>query len=369
LALAGHQHVAHQHLVDRVAGDAGALDRGADLTTPDPLSLQREVKRLAAAGARALAMEVSSIGLDQDRVAGMKYDVAVFTNLTRDHLDFHLTMEAYFAAKHALFEGAGARAPLWSIVNRDDEYGRRIQPGAGSRVLSYGIEGGDVRPEKLASGFDGLRFRLVHPGGSFEVSSPLVGRINVYNVLAACAAGLSLGVSGEAIAAGIASCRAVPGRFERVERGQPFLVVVDYAHTDDALRNVLAVARALNPRRLITLFGCGGDRDRAKRPLMGRAAAEGSDYVILTSDNPRTEDPLSIMNDALVGLRRCDTPHAIEPDRAKAIRLALAEARRGDIVVLAGKGHETYQEIAGVKHSFDDREVARRVLAEMGYQP
>ncbi|MDX2153803.1 MAG: UDP-N-acetylmuramoyl-L-alanyl-D-glutamate--2,6-diaminopimelate ligase [Bryobacteraceae bacterium] len=347
----------------QLAGDR----RPAVNTTPETLDLLRLFAELEDRGGTHVTMEVSSHALALRRVYGLEFHTAIFSNLTRDHLDFHQTMASYFAAKHLLFEGAGARPPLWSVVNYDDEYGRRIRPGDGSQVLSYGIDAGVVRPQGLHSGFDGLRFRLVHPGGSFDVASPLVGRINVYNILAACAAGLTFGLSGEVIARGIAECRAVPGRFERVEQGQPFLVVVDYAHTDDALRNVLAVARALNPRRLITLFGCGGDRDRAKRPLMGQAAAEGSDYAILTSDNPRSEDPLAIINDALVGLRRADTPHAVEPDRAKAIRLAIEEAGTGDIVILAGKGHETYQEVAGVKHPFDDREVARRVLAELGY--
>jgi UDP-N-acetylmuramoyl-L-alanyl-D-glutamate--2,6-diaminopimelate ligase len=201
----------------------------------------------------------------------------------------------------------------------------------------------------------------------FPVESPLIGKINVYNILAACAAGLTYGLGPEVIARGIAALKAVPGRFERVDEGQPFVVVVDYAHTDDALRNVIAVARGLNPKRVITLFGCGGDRDRAKRPLMGQAAAEASDFVVLTSDNPRSEDPLAIMNDALVGIRRVDVPHVVEPDRQAAIRRALKEAREGDIVILAGKGHETYQVLKDKTIDFDDRAVAREVLKGYGY--
>ena len=199
------------------------------------------------------------------------------------------------------------------------------------------------------------------------MASPLIGKINVYNILAACGAGLSYGVAPEVIAQGIGNLRAVPGRFERVDEGQPFVVVVDYAHTDDALRNVIAVARGLNPKRVITLFGCGGDRDRAKRPLMGQAAAEASDFVVLTSDNPRSEDPLTIMNDALVGIRRTDVAHVVEPDRAAAIARALKEAREGDIVILAGKGHETYQVLKDKTIDFDDRKVAREVLRGYGY--
>ena len=200
------------------------------------------------------------------------------------------------------------------------------------------------------------------------MESPLIGKINVYNILAACGAGLSYGIPPETIARGIARLPAVPGRFERIDEGQPFVVVVDYAHTDDALRNVISVARGLNPKRVITLFGCGGDRDRAKRPLMGRAAAEGSDLVILTSDNPRSEDPLAIMNDALVGIRRTDVPHVIEPDRAAAIARALKEAHEGDLVILAGKGHETCQVLKDRTIDFDDRAVAREVLKSYGYR-
>jgi UDP-N-acetylmuramoyl-L-alanyl-D-glutamate--2,6-diaminopimelate ligase len=200
------------------------------------------------------------------------------------------------------------------------------------------------------------------------VESPLIGKINVYNILAACGAGLSYGIPEADIARGIASLRAVPGRFERVDEGQPFMVVVDYAHTDDALRNVIAVARGLNPQRVITLFGCGGDRDRSKRPLMGQAAAEGSDLVVLTSDNPRSEDPLAIMNDAMVGLQRKDVPRIVEPDRAAAIARALKQARPGDIVILAGKGHETYQVLKDKTIAFDDRAVARDVLKGYGYR-
>ena len=224
-----------------------------------------------------------------------------------------------------------------------------------------------LRPRHIASNFSGLRFDLQYGKQRFPVESPLIGKINVYNILAACAAGLSYGLSPEVIARGIASLKAVPGRFERVDEGQPFVVVVDYAHTDDALRNVIAVARGLNPKRVITLFGCGGDRDRTKRPLMGQAAAEASDFVVLTSDNPRSEDPLAIMNDALVGIRRTDVPHIVEPDRQAAIRSALKEAREGDIVILAGKGHETYQVLKDKTIDFDDRAVAREVLKGYGY--
>ena len=238
-----------------------------------------------------------------------------------------------------------------------------------TKVLWYGLgQEPDLRARHISSGFEGLRFDVQYGKLRFAVESPLIGKINVYNILAACGDGpLVWHRAGDHRARNRRSCRAVPGRFERVDEGQPFVVVVDYAHTDDALRNVIAVARGLNPKRVITLFGCGGDRDRTKRPLMGQAAAEASDFVVLTSDNPRSEDPLAIMNDALVGIRREDVPHVVEPDRATAIARALKEAREGDIVILAGKGHETYQVLKDKTIPFDDRAVAREVLRGYGY--
>lgn len=224
-----------------------------------------------------------------------------------------------------------------------------------------------VRARHIHSGFDGLHFELVYEKLKFDIASPLIGKINVYNILAACGAAMSYGISPALIARGIASCAGVPGRFERVDEGQPFAVVVDYSHTEDALRNAISVARTLDAKRVITLFGCGGDRDRAKRPLMGQVAGELSDLVILTSDNPRTEEPLQIMNDALVGLRRTSTRTVVEPDRAAAIRKAIEEAHAGDIVILAGKGHETYQIFRDRTIHFDDREVAREALRSFGF--
>jgi UDP-N-acetylmuramoyl-L-alanyl-D-glutamate--2,6-diaminopimelate ligase len=278
-------------------------------------------------------------------------------------------MEAYFAAKQELFSGAGGPPPQFAVLNRDDKYARKLKVNRKTKVLWYGLgHGSDVRARHISSGFHGLRFDVQYGKLRFDVESPLMGRINVYNILAACGAGLSYGIAPESIAEGIAGLRAVPGRFERIDEGQPFAVVVDYAHTDDALRNAIAVARGLNPKRVITLFGCGGDRDRAKRPLMGQAAAEGSDLVVLTSDNPRSEDPLAIMNDALVGIRRVDVPHVVEPDRAAAIARAIKEAREGDLVLLAGKGHETYQVLKDRTIPFDDRMVAKEVLRGYGYR-
>jgi UDP-N-acetylmuramoyl-L-alanyl-D-glutamate--2,6-diaminopimelate ligase len=338
-------------------------------TTPESLDLHRLFAELREAGGTHISMEVSSHALALGRVYGMRFHTVIFTNLTRDHLDFHRTMEAYFAAKESLFQGAGGPPPCFAVINRDDPHGRKISVPGGTEVYWYGLgQGASVRARHVTSGFQGLRFEVQAGKVRFPVESALIGKINVYNVLAACAAGLSYRIAPETIARGIAACRSVPGRFERVDEGQPFVVAVDYAHTDDALRNTIALARSLSPKRVITLFGCGGDRDRTKRPLMGQAAGELSDFVVLTSDNPRSEDPLGIMNDALVGIRRTDVAHVVEPDRAAAILRAIEQAGPGDIVILAGKGHETYQVLKDRTIHFDDREVAREVLRNFGYK-
>jgi UDP-N-acetylmuramoyl-L-alanyl-D-glutamate--2,6-diaminopimelate ligase len=347
---------------------AGEVRRAVN-TTPDSLDIVRILSELERKGGTHATMEVSSHALALGRVYGVRFHTAVFTNLTRDHLDFHRTMEAYFGAKLTLFEGCGAPPPRWAVLNEDDEYGRSIAAAPGTERITYAIDrDAMVRARNIEAGLGGLTFAVETGNRRVTVRSPLVGRINVYNILAAFGAGLAHGLDAEAIAAGIEQCRAVPGRFERVDEGQPFLVAVDYAHTDDALRNVIRAGRELSPRRVITLFGCGGDRDRAKRPLMGAAAAELSDFVVLTSDNPRSEDPLAIMNDAMVGLRRYDTPHVAEPDRERAIRRAIEEAVAGDLVLIAGKGHETYQVLRDRTIPFDDREVVRRILRGFGYR-
>jgi UDP-N-acetylmuramoyl-L-alanyl-D-glutamate--2,6-diaminopimelate ligase len=350
----------------------GAKVLPAANTTPESLDLHRmlaELNGLAPAGSTAATMEVSSHALSLGRVYGLQFQTAVFTNLTQDHLDFHHTMDDYFAAKRLLFTGSGAPPPRFSIINRDDEWGRKLTGlGTASEVLSYGF-GSEamVRARHIHSGFSGLRFDITFDKLRFEINSPLIGKVNVYNILAACCAGMSFQLPPETITRGIAACTGVPGRFERVDEGQPFAVVVDYSHTEDALRNAISVARTLNAKRVITLFGCGGDRDRAKRPLMGQAAGEMSDLVVLTSDNPRSEEPLQIMNDALVGLRRTSTRTIVEPDRAAAIRKAIEEAHAGDVVILAGKGHETYQIFRDRTIHFDDREVAREALRSFGF--
>jgi UDP-N-acetylmuramoyl-L-alanyl-D-glutamate--2,6-diaminopimelate ligase len=260
------------------------------------------------------------------------------------------------------------------VTNLDDEYGVKLAEFSRKRssvVLKYGWERGDLHAEKVEITTRGTRFDLVMPGVKLAVFSALIGRVNVYNILAAAGAGYGRGCSAEAIAAGIDKLACVPGRFERVDCGQPFTVVVDYAHTDDALRNLTALARELvsaAKTRVLTVFGCGGDRDRKKRPLMGEAAGRGSDFVVLTSDNPRSEDPVAIINDAVVGLQKTGVKYSVEPDRRKAIALAIGEARPGDIVLLAGKGHEKVQVTREGPVPFDDLEVARGALQAAGFE-
>jgi UDP-N-acetylmuramoyl-L-alanyl-D-glutamate--2,6-diaminopimelate ligase len=340
----------------------------ASTTTPESLELQRFLAEVRDAGGSAATMEASSHALAMDRLWGLHFHAAIFTNLTRDHLDYHKTFDEYFAAKQRLFQGLGAGAADVGVVNTDDPYGKKLV-GVASRTLSYGLtNGAEITTRNYDLSFGGLRFTAHTPAGRIEIESPLVGKINVYNILAAIGAGIALEIPREKIAEGIAALRSVPGRFERVDCGQPFLVIVDYAHTDDALRNLLATARDLSPKgRIIALFGCGGDRDRAKRPMMGEAAGRAADFVVLTSDNPRSEDPLLIINDALVGLQRTRTPYKVEANRERAIGIALDEARAGDIVLLAGKGHETYQVMKDKTLDFDDRDVARRLLHDRGY--
>jgi UDP-N-acetylmuramoyl-L-alanyl-D-glutamate--2,6-diaminopimelate ligase len=326
-------------------------------------------------GASEAVMEVSSHALDQERIYGVPFDVAVFTNLTRDHLDYHKTFEEYFAAKSVLFEGCGTEPPRVSVLNADDAYGRELIIRMRDRkraTLTYGLERGDFHASNLELTMAGTRFDMITPESEIPIWSPLAGRVNVYNVLAASAAAYGRGCQEHDIAAGIAKLKCVPGRFETVNMGQPFTVAVDYAHTDDALRNLTSLARDFVSRtgqkgRVITVFGCGGDRDRAKRPLMGEAAGRGSDLVFVTSDNPRSEDPIAIINDALPGVQRSGVKYAVEPDRRKAIAKAIDEARNGDIVLLAGKGHEKTQTTREGVFPFDDVEVAREELKKAGY--
>jgi UDP-N-acetylmuramoyl-L-alanyl-D-glutamate--2,6-diaminopimelate ligase len=342
-------------------------------TTPEALELNQIFSQALGQGATEAVMEVSSHALAQERVYGVPFDVAVFTNLTRDHLDYHQTMDEYFAAKRALFAGCGTDAPRAAVLNIDDEYGAKLADFSRKRssvVLKYGWDRGDFHAAHVDITTRGTRFDLVTPEEQIAVFSPLIGRVNVYNILAASAAAFARQCSAQAIAKGVDDLARVPGRFERVECEQPFTVVIDYAHTDDALRNLTSLARELVSAmkgRVITLFGCGGDRDRKKRPMMGEAAGRGSDFVVLTSDNPRSEDPAAIINDAVVGLQKTGVKYAIEVDRRKAIALAISEARPGDIVLLAGKGHEKVQITREGSLPFDDLQVAREALSAAGF--
>src|SRR5579863_2926680 len=344
-------------------------------TTPEALDLNRILAEALGNGATETVMEVSSHALAQQRVYGIPFDVAVFTNLTRDHLDYHRTMEEYFASKRVLFEGCGTDPPRAAVLNADDEHGQtlaKLSRKCSAVVLSYGLMGGDLHAANVDITPRGTRFDLVTPEETIPVFSPLIGKVNVYNILAAAGAAYARGCRSDAIARGIANLSRVPGRFERVDCKQPFTVVVDYAHTDDALRNLTLLAREFVQQpgqkgRVITVFGCGGDRDRAKRPLMGEAAGRGSDFVVLTSDNPRSEDPLAIINDAMVGLQRSGAKYKVEPDRKTAIAQAIGEAGPGDIVLVAGKGHEKVQVTREGPIPFDDVEVARQVLRDSGY--
>jgi UDP-N-acetylmuramoyl-L-alanyl-D-glutamate--2,6-diaminopimelate ligase len=343
-------------------------DYPAPNTTPESVDLQGFLAEIRDAGGHFAVLEASSHSLAMQRLWGCHFAAAVFTNLTREHLDYHKTFEDYFAAKRRLFEGTGAGAPDVAVINADDEYGKRLT-GMAKQTVTYGLESdADISTKKFQLTFNGLAFTAQTPNGKVQVASSLVGRINVYNILAAIGAAQALGLSTEIIQDGIRGLPSVSGRFERMDLGQPYFVIVDYAHTDDALENLIRTARELNPKgRIITLFGCGGGKDRTKRPVMGEVTGRLSDLTILSSDNPRTEDPLKIISDIIVGLQKTSGKYLIEPDREKAIGAAMDEARAGDIVLLAGKGHENYQILADRTLEFDDRDVARRALRARGY--
>jgi len=360
-------------LIGTVAYQIGTDALPASHTTPGALELQQLLARMVAAGCTAAVMEVSSHALAQDRTSGCEYDVAVFSNLTQDHLDFHGTMENYFQAKLRLFTGlTGTQKPRKrAIVNLDDPSGDRIRRLCPAPVWTYGLKApADLRAEQVRLSLAGTRFTAATPAGSFPVESHLVGEHNVYNLLSAIGVALHEGATPEQVRQAVLQVTNVPGRFERVMAGQAFTVVVDYAHTEDALVRLLTAAQALKTGRIITVFGCGGDRDRGKRPKMGRAAVQYSDVVILTSDNPRTEDPLAILQEVEVGVvealrQRPEVQYRNVPDRREAIEVAVREARPGDMVLIAGKGHEDYQIIGTKKFHFDDREVAREAIAQL----
>lgn len=362
-------------LVGTIEYHIGGEVRSAPHTTPESRDLFELFFEGVKAGATEAVMEVSSHALDQGRVWGLQWNTAVFTNLTQDHLDYHGDMESYFQAKAKMFSGVGAAPPRVAVIHADDEYGQRLIPlarAAGCEIVTYGLDRGDFRAADIQLGVHETRFRMITPEGEMDLRTHIAGPVNVLNLLAASAAGMSRGLTMDEIARGVQNIHHVPGRFQTVDCGQPFTVAVDYAHTDDALRNLTRLARLLAaPRggRVITVFGCGGDRDRTKRPKMGRAAGEGSDFVMATSDNPRSEKPGEILSEILPGLAATGTRFVVEEDRARAIRLAIVEARANDVVVIAGKGHEKVQILGDRTVPFDDIEVARQALREKFGEP
>ena len=337
-------------------------------TTPESLDLQRLFAEMVDEGVTAVSMEVTSHALVLDRVEAVHFSAAGFTNLSQDHLDFHAGMEEYFEAKASLFTSARTER---GAANADDGFGGRLLVSAEIPMLSFGVStGAQVRAEDVSFGPSGTRFKVTTPKGDMEVETHLIGGFNVSNCLAATAVALQAGVGLDSIEQGLRALDAVPGRFESIDAGQPFSVVVDYAHTPDSLDNVLRAARgATREGRVVCVFGCGGDRDRGKRPLMGAVAAQLADVVIVTSDNPRSEDPHAILDQILEGVlaHRAEGPDAVTADRVDAIQRALSVAKEGDVVVIAGKGHETGQQFADRTIPFDDRDVARAALADLGW--
>ena len=372
LASVGRKSVLVGTIETHVAGEV----RDSPHTTPESRDLLRMFADGVERGCTEAVIEASSHALDQERVWGMPVDVAIFTNLTQDHLDYHGTMERYFASKAKLFRGVGTKVPRVAIINLDDAYGERLEAFAKgcTETLTFGITGRggrapDLRPENMINTPEGSRFHLVTPFGEVEMRTSLVGQVNVLNLLASAGAALARGLTLEEIAAASANLQQVPGRFQIVSRfvTEP-TVVVDYAHTDDALQNLTALARKLVQERagkVITVFGCGGDRDRSKRVKMGRAAGNGSDLVVVTSDNPRSESPQAIIEEVMTGVEETGVAAIAEEDRAGAIAIAIRAARPGDVVLIAGKGHEKVQIFADGAVPFDDVLVAGDVLREI----
>ncbi|MGD0781817.1 MAG: UDP-N-acetylmuramoyl-L-alanyl-D-glutamate--2,6-diaminopimelate ligase [Candidatus Aminicenantales bacterium] len=340
--------------------------REAKRTTPEAPDLQRMLTEMADGGATHVIMEVSSHALDRKRVVGVAFDVAVFTNLSDEHLDYHLTMEDYFAAKKKIFFLNSKKRT--AVVNQDDTWGQKLIAELPMTTVTYGLSPAAlVRAERFKLNGTGIEALIKYPGGQIGIASALSGRHNLYNILASFSVALALNVPPLAIRDGLAALAQVPGRFEKVANTLGFQVFVDFAHTEDSLRNILETARGLKPARLLVVFGAGGDRDRLKRGPMGRAAAELADWVVLTSDNPRSEDPRTILRDIEKGiLETGKKSYVVVPDRRDAIAKALGMARKGDLVVIAGKGHETYQEIKGLTHHFSDVETAREILLSLG---
>jgi UDP-N-acetylmuramoyl-L-alanyl-D-glutamate--2,6-diaminopimelate ligase len=340
----------------------------ADRTTPEATDMQRMLRQAVTIGCKTAVMECSSQAMDFHRCDMLEFAVGVFSNLTRDHLDYHKTMENYWYAKQRLFDGRLGSKPRDSVINIDDPYGLELASrleSDGMQVVRYAVNAeADVMAKDPHFSLDGMRFKLITAAGAVDFHSPLVGPPHIYNTLAAVATGLSLGYKLEVITKALEKCTGAPGRFERVPHKGDFAVVVDYAHSDDALLNVLRTARDVTKGKIITVFGCGGDRDRSKRAPMGEAAGSLSDVVILTSDNPRTEDPEQILADAEQGIQKTGKPYRKIADRRDAIHEAINQAKGSDLVLIAGKGHEDYQILGREVFHFDDKEVAREALEQ-----
>jgi UDP-N-acetylmuramoyl-L-alanyl-D-glutamate--2,6-diaminopimelate ligase len=354
-------------LIGTVENHIGDVVEQVTRTTPESLDLQRLLRRMVDTGVEVVAMEVSSHALELHRASGCRFDVVVFTNLTQDHLDFHISLEEYFGAKRKLFEGEEFGAGRSAIINIDDEFGRKLLQETALSTRSFGLgPAADIRAGDVDVSSSGNRFTLSWDDKTLPVSTILQGRFNTYNCLAAAGVSVELGVASDSIVAGLERLTGVPGRFERIDCGQPFTALVDYAHTPDGVRNVLEACREVTGGRVIIVVGCGGDRDRSKRPLMGRVAVELSDLCVITSDNPRGEDPPAIIEMIVEGVRDKFPPerYTVVVDRREAIKKALREARPGDLVVVAGKGHESGQIFADRIIPFDDRQVVRECLRE-----
>jgi UDP-N-acetylmuramoyl-L-alanyl-D-glutamate--2,6-diaminopimelate ligase len=360
-------------LLGTISYDLGARTVPSFRTTPEALDIFGMMAQMRDAGCRHAVMEVSSHGIDQQRVRGLHFGAAVFTNLTRDHLDYHKTLESYFDVKTRLFTGGTGAVPKVSVVNLDDPYGEKLAAKlAGvsqTRLVTFGENPrADVRAENVALNFKNTTFKLMWPAGAMEIDSPLIGRYNVSNLLAAIATAWGMGRDPFVFLARLRAFKGVPGRMERIEEGQAFNVLVDYAHTDDALRNALGMLRAITPGRLLVVFGCGGNRDRTKRPLMTRAVQEFADFAFATADNPRTEALSQIFDDMRAGVTAPERITWID-DRRRAISLALDIAKPGDCLLIAGKGHESYQEFADTVFPFDDRQVVRELIGIKTLKP
>lgn len=338
----------------------------ASLTTPESVDLQKMLAKMVEEGCRACVMEVSSHSLVQHRVAGCIFEAGIFTNLTQDHLDYHKTMEEYFQAKRGLFSNVTCKTKM-AIVNHDDPYGQRIlteRRNQGLEALSFGADPrANFHIQSWITSPSGSQITIRYQNSETHIETPLIARYNAYNVCGAFAAATSLRIDPETIMSGILGMKQVPGRLEKVELGQPFLILIDYAHTEDALRQLLNTVRGYAEKRILLVFGCGGERDRGKRPVMGQVGCQLADEIFLTSDNPRNEDPEQIVGDVMAGIQAADRRKVhIIPDREEAIREALRIAREGDALVLAGKGHENYQIIGNEKIHFDEREILGKLV-------